>query len=142
PPPARTRKRARAHASAPGTLPPLLVFEAPPPGVVPRALLAAIGERDGAVVTVESLDEVFGDPDFASVRALVLGRARPMGEWPEAIRRARERAPGRAVLAVVPVPAFGRAALAWLRDPAVLDAPVRDADWEPALKRAGWIGKA
>lgn len=142
PPPARTRKPWRSRPAVAGTLPPLLVFEAPPPGVVPRALLAAIGERGGAVVTVESLEEVYADPDFASVRAVVLGRARPMSEWPQVIRAVRERAPGRAVLAVVPVPSFGRSALAWLRDPAVVEAPVQDPDWEPALERAGWMTKA
>jgi len=138
PAPPREHRGWRPRAKIAEALPPLLVFEAPPPGVVPRALLAAMGERGGAVVTVESLDEVFGDRDFASVRALVLGRARPMGEWPQAIRRAREQAPGRAVLAVVPVPSFGRMSLGWLRDPAVLEAPVQDHDWEPALERAGW----
>jgi hypothetical protein len=136
-PPARPR-----HHAATDTLPPLLVFEAPPPGVVPRALLAAIGERGGAVVTVESLEEVYRDRDFASVRALVLTRARALAEWPEAIRRARERAPGRVVLAVVPIPSFGPASLGWLRDSAVVGAPVRDPDWEPALSRAGWLANS
>lgn len=136
-----TRRGSSGHAAPPTTLPPLLVFEAPPPGVVPRALLAAVGDRGGAIVTVESLDEVFGDPDFPSVRALVLARARALAEWPEVIRRTRERAPNRCVLAVVPAPPFGPASLAWLRDPGVMLAPVKDLDWEPALKRAGWLGR-
>jgi hypothetical protein len=144
PPPADrapSRARSSGHSSAPATLPPLLVFEAPPPGVIPRALLAAVGDRGGAIVTVESLEEVYRDPDFPSVRALVLARARALAEWPEAIRKARERAPNRSVLAVVPPPPFGPASLAWLRDPGVILAPVKDSDWEPALKRAGWLGR-
>ena len=145
PPAARTRSpertRAKKHAVS-ETLPPLLVFEAPPPGVVPRALLAAVGERGGAVVTVEHLDEVYRDRDFASVRALVLTRARALAEWPEAIRQAREKAPGRTVMAVVPMPPFGPASLGWLRDSGVVGAPVQDADWEPALERAGWAAKS
>jgi len=143
PPPVKLeRVPRRVKQAAPETLPEILVFEVPPPGIVPRALLAAVGERGGAVVTVESLEEVFGDRDFASVRALVLTRARPLGEWPEAIRSARQRAPGRVVLAVVPMPPFGPASLGWLRDPAVVGAPVQDKDWEPALVRAGWREKA
>jgi hypothetical protein len=144
PPPAprvHTPSRIRGR-SVPETLPPLLVFEAPPPGIVPRALLAAVGERGAAVVTVEDLEEVYRDRDFASVRAVVLTRARALGEWPEAIRRARERAPGRTVMAVVPMPPFGPASLGWLRDPGVVSAPVGEKDWEPALTRAGWIRKS
>lgn len=144
-PPAAPRVRAREKKKSravPDTLPPLLVFEAPPPGVVPRSLLAAVSERGGAVVTVETLDEVFGDRDFASVRALVLTRARALAEWPEAIRRARERAPGRTVMAVVPMPPYGPASLGWLRDRGVIGAPVQEKDWEPALERAGWVVKS
>jgi len=143
PPPDLTGTHApsRGHGPVPATMPPLLVFEVPPPGVVPRALLAAVGERGGAVVTVETLDEVFGDPDFPSVRALVLTRSRALAEWPEAIRKTRERAPNRSVLAIVPAPPFGPSSLAWLRDPGVILAPVKDLDWEPALKRAGWLGR-
>jgi hypothetical protein len=141
PPVSRARAAKPKHKAVPETLPPLLVFEAPPPGVVPRALLSAVGERGGAVVTVENLEEVFRDRDFASVRAVVLTRARALAEWPEAIRRTRERAPGRTVMAVVPMPPFGPASLGWLRDSAVIGAPVQEKDWEPALDRAGWVAK-
>jgi hypothetical protein len=142
PPASRVRVPSRVRRAVPETLPPLLVFEAPPPGVVPRALLAAVGDRGGAVVTVEDLEEVYRDRDFSSVRAVVLTRARALGEWPEAIRRTRERAPGRTVMAVVPMPPFGPASLGWLRDPGVVGAPVGEKDWEPALTRAGWIVKS
>jgi hypothetical protein len=135
----RPRKTSPFHHE---TLPPILVFEAPPPGVTPRALIDATVARGGAVVSVESVEEIFGDADFGSVRAIVLTRARPLAEWPMAIQRVRQRAPGRVVLAVVPVPRFGPSAVTWARDPAILLPPVSEKDWNPALHRAGWLAPA
>lgn len=122
-------------------IPELLVFETPPPGLVPAALLAAVAQRGGAVVTVQGLDEVFDDPDFDSVRAIILARSRPLGEWPAAIQYTRERSPGRTVLAIVPAPRFGPTGLAWVSDPGILVPPVADGDWSPALHRAGWLAR-
>jgi hypothetical protein len=141
-PPAPVAPSKPKKPSAPlETLPPLLVLEAPPPGVVPKALLLAVAERGGAVVTLPNVEEVFGDPDFASVRALILARSRPLADWPGAIQRARDRAPGRLVLAVVPVPRFGPAAVTWGRDSSVLLPPVSEKDWGPALERGGWTAR-
>lgn len=123
-------------------LPALLVFEAPPPGVVPDALLAAVGVRGGAVVAVDSVEEIFDDADFAEVRAIVLTRSRPLAEWPTVLASVRERAPGRLLLAIVPAPRFGPAAVSWAHDPAILLPPVSEKDWGPALHRGGWLSPA
>ena len=132
-PSVKPKKRAAKEA-----MPPLLVLEAPPPGVVPKSLLLAVGERGGAVVTVPNVDEVLRDPDFGAVRVLVLSRSRPLAEWPNTIQRVRDQAPGRLVLAVVPVPRFGPAAVSWGHDPSILIPPVAEKDWGPALERGGW----
>jgi hypothetical protein len=131
-----------ARSAKPATLPPILVFEAPPPGVVPGALLEAVTARGGAVVTVDSVEEIFGDPDFRSVRAIVLARSRPLAEWPTALASVRLRAPGRALLAIVSAPRFGPAAVTWAHDSAILVPPVSEKDWGPALHRAGWLSPA
>lgn len=125
------------HVSA-ETLPPVLVFEAARADKVPEALLQAVAARGGAVATVESVEEVINDPDFDSVRAIVLTRSRPLGEWATVLRDVRDCAPGRAVLAVVPVPRLWPVAPRWVKDPLVLRPPVGEKDWGLALERGGW----
>ncbi len=144
PQPARSSPRLPRFAkqSKPAALPPLLVFEAPPPGVVPAALLDTITARGGAVVAVDSVEEIFRDPDFRSVRGIVLARARPLAEWPTVLASMRLRAPGRALLAIVSAPRFGPAAVSWAHDPAILIPPVSEKHWDPALHRAGWLSPA
>ena len=144
PQPARSSPRLPRFAkqSKPAALPPLLVFEAPPPGVVPAALLDTITARGGAVVAVDSVEEIFRDPDFRSVRGIVLARARPLAEWPTVLASMRLRAPGRALLAIVSAPRFGPAAVSWAHDPAILIPPVSEKHWNPALHRAGWLSPA
>jgi hypothetical protein len=109
---------------------------------VPDALLAAVGARGGAVVAVDSVEEIFDDPDFGEVRAIVLARSRPLAEWPTALASVRERAPGRLLLAIIPAPRFGPAAQSWAQDPAILLPPVSEKDWGPALHRGGWLSPA
>lgn len=114
----------------------LILFEAALPGNAPLALVRAAAERGGGVVPVQSLEETYRDPDFRLVRTIVLTRSRAVGDWPAAIQEVQDRAPGVAVLAVVPAPRFAR--LNWMRDPGVLTPPVDDGEWARALEHAGW----
>jgi hypothetical protein len=137
PSPSRAR-RSRVQRASNEPLPSLIVLEAPLAGVIPAALVHAAVERGAAVVTVESAEEAIRDPDFGSVRAIVLTRSRPLAEWEKALASVRARAPGRIVMAIVAAPRLGPAAVTWRRDPGILNPPVGDGDWAAALVRMGW----
>ena len=106
-------------------------------------MLAEIVERrGGALVVVDSVEEVFRDRDFDSVHTIVLAKPRPMADWPEAYATAKKRAGDRDVFAVVALPPTGAVTQALSRDRFVMAPPVTPDVWMRALEDHGWTVKS
>lgn len=122
----------------PGKLPALVVLEGSP-GLPPAGTLAeAVEARGGALVIVDSIEEIFADRDFRSVHTIVLTRQRPFAELPSVYETIRGRAPGRAVFAVVTIPPNGSIARDLAADSFVIPSPLTVESWVSALASAGW----
>ncbi len=76
----------------------LLVVEATAVERIPPSVFLCAQVLGAEVAQVASVDELAGDPDLDAVCAIVFAGARPSSEWPEALRRGRDFAPGRPVL--------------------------------------------
>ncbi len=76
----------------------LLVVEATAVERIPSSVFLCAQVLGAEVAQVASVDELAGDPDLDAVCAIVFAGARPSSEWPEALRRGRDLAPGRPVL--------------------------------------------
>jgi len=94
-------------ATTPATLAPpreapamlrLLVVEAVAVERIPPSVFLCAEVLGAEVAHVTCIDELAGDPDLEAVCAIVFAGARPAAEWPEAVRRGKDLAPGRPVV--------------------------------------------
>jgi hypothetical protein len=89
---------AREPAAAPGPLARVLVVEMIDGRNPPPAIFLCAQVLDAEVATVDSIDELKGDPDLALVCGVILGGSRPPASWPDAVRHARAIVPRRPVV--------------------------------------------
>jgi hypothetical protein len=143
-PPVPKKKRALPRLRRPKqpkperALPPLVVLETGP-GLPPALRLAdAVEQRGGALVAVDSVEQIFGDRDFKSVRTIIMARPRPIAEWPAAFQSVRNRAKGRVIFAVVAIAPSGSIARDFRDDNFVLPSPLTPESLATALDSAGW----
>ncbi len=94
--------RAQAPAAPPGGPLRLLVVEAADVAAIPESVFLCAGVMGAEVACVARVESLAGDPDLESVCAVVLAGGRPAAEWPEAVRRAKDLAPGRPVVVLSP----------------------------------------
>jgi hypothetical protein len=76
----------------------LLVVEAVAVERIPPSVFLCAEVLGAEVAHVACIDELAGDPDLEAVCAIVFAGARPAAEWPEAVRRGKDLAPGRPVV--------------------------------------------
>ena len=76
----------------------LLVVEAVAVERIPPSVFLCAQVLGAEVAHVPLIDELAGDPDLDAVCGIVFAGARPAAEWPEALRRGRDLAPGRPVI--------------------------------------------
>ncbi len=76
----------------------LLVVEATAEDRIPESVFLCARVLGAEVAQVASIDELAGDPDLDAVCGIIFAGMRPAAEWPEALHRGRDLAPGRPVL--------------------------------------------
>jgi hypothetical protein len=101
PRPAAAKIGATRSAPAPGPIR-LLVVEAEEDRRIPESVFLCAQAMGADVACVPRVESLAGDPDLDAVCAIVLAGARPAAEWPEAVRRAKDLAPGRPVVVLAP----------------------------------------
>lgn len=89
---------AREAAPASGPLARVLVVEMIDGRNPPSAVFLCAQVLDAEVATVDSIDELKGDPDLALVCGVILGGSRAPASWPDAVRHARAIVPRRPVV--------------------------------------------
>jgi hypothetical protein len=88
-------------APAPGPLR-LLVVEADHESRIPESVFLCARVLAAEVSCVDRVESLGGDPDLDAVCGVIFAGSRPAAEWPEAVRRARDLAPGRPVVVLAP----------------------------------------
>ena len=96
-PPAPPRAEPAPPREAPAMLR-LLVVEAVAVERIPPSVFLCAEVLGAEVAHVARIDELAGDPDLDAVCAIVFAGTRPAAEWPEAVRRGKDLAPGRPVV--------------------------------------------
>jgi len=96
PAPAPEPRSAPSHAPAASLR--LLVVEAVAVERIPPSVFLCAEVMGAEVAQVARIDELAGDPDLDAVCAIVFAGSRPAVEWPEAVRRGKDLAPGRPVV--------------------------------------------
>lgn len=76
----------------------LLVVEAVAVERIPPSVFLCAEVLGAEVAHVGRIDELAGDPDLDAVCAIIFAGARPAAEWPEAVRRGKDLAPGRPIV--------------------------------------------
>jgi hypothetical protein len=94
----------RAPAPAPAAPAPLrlLVVEADHESRIPQSVFLCASVLGAEVSCVDRVESLGGDPDLDAVCGVVFAGSRPAAEWPEAVRRAKDLAPGRPVVVLAP----------------------------------------
>lgn len=76
----------------------LLVVEAVAAERIPPSVFLCAEVLGAEVAHVGRIDELAGDPDLDAVCAIIFAGVRPAAEWPEAVRRGKDLAPGRPIV--------------------------------------------
>src|SRR5688572_9950561 len=101
PPPTAAKVGGTKSTPAPGPIR-LLVVEAEEDRRIPESVFLCAQAMGADVACVPRVESLAGDPDLDAVCAIVLAGTRPAAEWPEAVRRAKDLAPGRPVVVLAP----------------------------------------
>ena len=80
----------------------LLVVECPDESTVPASVFLCAAAIEAEVACVDRIEDLGGDPDLDAICGVIFAGNRPPAEWPEAVRRAKDLAPGRPIVVLAP----------------------------------------